>query len=156
MLSPFRTILAGVLVVAAQWLVFSRLRLWGVYPDVALLFVAWVGIRRGRRAGALAGFGTGFLLDFAYGTWGLQMLVKTIVGFLVGLFPAAERESLLILPRQALVGGLVIALVQNGILVTLLALQTGSSDPFLVTGLWLGGAAYTAFVGTLSAIIADR
>ena len=63
-----RTFLIGVLVVAAQWLIFGRLQIWDVYPDVVLLFVAWVGIRRGRRAGAFAGFYTGLLLDFAYGT----------------------------------------------------------------------------------------
>ena len=153
---PVKTFLLGLLVVLSQWLVFGRLQLWGVYPDVVLLFVAWVGIRRGRRTGAFAGFGTGLLIDFVYDTWGLHMLVKTIVGFLVGLFPATERESLLILPRQAFVGGVVIALVQNGILATLLALQTGSRDPFLVTGLWLGGALYTAMVGTLASVISGR
>ena len=138
-------ILFGILVVLAQWLVFGRLTLWGAYPDIVLLYVAWLGIREGRRVGALGGFGCGLLMDFVHGTWGLNMLVKTLVGFLVGLFPSAERESLLILPRQAFVGGLVIALVQNGLLVTLLALQTGSRDPFLVSGLWLGGSLYTAF-----------
>ena len=151
-----RTAFLGLLVVLAQWIVFGRLRLWGVYPDIVLLFVAWTGIRKGRRAGAVAGFSTGLLLDIVYDTWGLQMLVKTLVGFLVGLFPATERESLLISPRQAFVGGLVIALVQNGILVTLLALQTGSRDAFLVTGLWLGGALYTAFVGAVGAFLSDR
>ncbi|MFT5142094.1 MAG: rod shape-determining protein MreD, partial [Thalassolituus oleivorans] len=91
-----RRILLGILIVAAQWLVFGRLRLWGAYPDVVLLFVAWIGIRQGRRTGALSGFACGLLMDFAYDTWGLHMLVKTIVGFLLGLFPATERDSLLI------------------------------------------------------------
>ena len=151
-----KRIIVGVAVVLGQWLLFDRLTLWGAYPDVVLLFLAWVGIRDGRRAGALAGFGCGFLLDALHDTWGLHMLAKTIVGFLVGLFPDTERESLLILPRQALVGGLVIALVQNGIIVTLLALQTGSRDPFLVTGLWLGSSIYTAGVGTLGAVLHSR
>jgi hypothetical protein len=84
------------------------------------------------------------------------MLVKSLVGFLVGLFPSTERESLLILPRQAFLGGLVIALVQNGILATLLALQTGSRDAFLVTGLWLGSSIYTALVGTLGSVASGR
>jgi rod shape-determining protein MreD len=151
-----RRILLGILIVAAQWLVFGRLRLWGAYPDVVLLFVAWIGIRQGRRTGALSGFACGFLMDLVYDTWGLHMLVKTIVGFLVGLFPATERDSLLIVPRQAFAGSLVIALVQNGIMVTLLALQTGSRDPFLVTGLWLGSSIYTAAIGTITSVVSDR
>ncbi|MFT5142376.1 MAG: hypothetical protein ACI84D_000988, partial [Thalassolituus oleivorans] len=51
---------------------------------------------------------------------------------------------------------LVIALVQNGIMVTLLALQTGSRDPFLVTGLWLGSSIYTAAIGTITSVVSDR
>jgi rod shape-determining protein MreD len=151
-----RQSLFGLVAVLAQWLVFGHLALWGAYPDVVLLYVAWLGLRRGRRTGALAGFGCGLLMDMVYDTWGLHMLVKTIVGFLVGLFPAAERESLLIVPRQAFMGGLVIALVQNGIMVIFLALQTGSSDSFLVTGLWLGASLYTAGVGTLGSALSRR
>ncbi len=151
-----RRILFALLIVAAQWLVFGRLRLWGTYPDIVLLYVAWIGIQQGRRVGSVVGFGCGLLMDMIYGTWGLHMLVKTVVGFLVGLFPASERESLLILPRQAFAGGLVIALLQNGILVTLLALQTGSRDAFLVTGLWLGASLYTALVGVLGSVVLGR
>lgn len=154
---PFvRTVVLGLGVVAAQWLVFGRLRLWGSYPDAVLLYVAWLGLRQGRRIGAFGGFSVGFLLDVIYDTWGLHTLIKTIVGFSLGMFPSAEREALLILPRQAFLGGLVIALVQNGVLVILLALQTGTSDTFLVTGLWLGSALYTAVVGTLAALAAGR
>jgi rod shape-determining protein MreD len=154
---PFvRTVVLGLGVVAAQWLVFGRLRLWGAYPDAVLLYVAWLGLRQGRRIGAFGGFSVGFLLDVIYDTWGLHTLVKTIVGFSLGMFPSAEREALLILPRQAFLGGLVIALVQNGVLVILLALQTGTSDTFLVTGLWLGSALYTAVVGMLAALVAGR
>lgn len=151
-----RRILFALFIVAAQWLVFGRLRLWGTYPDIVLLYVAWIGIQQGRRVGSVVGFGCGLLMDLIYDTWGLHMLVKTLVGFLVGLFPASERESLLILPRQAFIGGLVIALLQNGILVTLLALQTGSRDAFLVTGLWLGASLYTALMGVLGSVVLGR
>jgi len=151
-----RIVLIGLGVVAVQWLVLGRLQLWGAYPDAVLLYVAWLGLRQGRRIGAFGGFSVGLLMDVMYDTWGLHMLVKTAVGFMLGMFPASERETLLILPRQAFLGGLVIALVQNGILVILLALQTGTSDSNLVTGLWLGSALYTAFVGTIAALLSGR
>ncbi len=156
MLSVLRQTAFGLAVVAAQWLVFGRLRLWGAYPDAVLLFVAWLGLRYGRRYGSLGGFGLGLLMDAIYGTWGIQMFTKTFVGFLLGLFPAQERESLLILPRQAFAGGLVIALVHNGIMVTLLALESGASNLFLVTALWLGSAFYTAGLGFLAALFRMR
>jgi rod shape-determining protein MreD len=154
--SLIRQAVAGLLVVALQWLVLGRLRLWGAYPDAVLLFVAWVGVRNGRGAGAVAGFAGGLMMDVIYGTWGIHMFVKTLVGFLVGLFPANERETLLILPQQAFLGSLVIALIHNGLLVLLLALDAGTRNTFMITGLWLGSAVYTAAVGTLASLFNSR
>lgn len=146
----------GLLLVVLQWLVLGRLQLWGAYPDAVLLFVAWMGLRNGRQAGAISGFVGGLLLDVIYGTWGIHMFVKTLVGFLVGLFPANERETLLIMPQQAFVGSLVIALLHNGLLVLFLALEAGTKNSFMITGLWLGSAIYTAAVGTLASLFNAR
>lgn len=154
--SLVRQALIGVLVVLVQWLVLGRLRLWGAYPDAVLLFVAWMGLRHGRQAGAITGFAMGLLMDVIYGTWGIHMFVKTLVGFLVGLFPANERETLLILPQQAFAGSLVIALLHNGLFVLFLALDAGTRNSFLIGALWLGSAAYTAAVGTVASLLNTR
>jgi len=154
--APLRTILTGLVVFLAQWLVFGRLTLWGAYPDIVILFVAWLGIRKGRQWGAIGGFSFGLLLDAVYDTWGLHMFVKTLVGFMLGLFPASDREGLLILPRQAFLGGLVVSLVHNGLFVVLLALQAGAMNSFLVYGLWIGSALYTACLGTLGSLFGNR
>ena len=154
--APIRTFFLGLGVFLLQWLILGRLTLWGAFPDAVLLFVAWLGVRKGRQWGALGGFFFGFSLDAVYGTWGMHMLVKTMIGFLMGLFPSSEREGLLILPRQALLGGFVIALVHNGIFVTMLALQAGARNTFLVTGLWIGSALYTAFISTLASLLSSR
>ena len=151
-----RRVLVGLLIVAFQWLILGRLRLWGTYPDAVLLFVAWMGLRNGRQAGAISGFAGGLLMDVIYGTWGIQMFVKTLVGFLVGLFPANERETLLILPQQAFIGSLVIALLHNGLVVLLLALEAGTKSGFMITGLWFGSAIYTAALGTLASLFNTR
>ncbi len=154
--APVRTFLIGLGIFLLQWLMLGRLTLWGAYPDAVLLFVAWLGVRKGRQWGAIGGFVFGFLMDVVYNTWGLHMLVKTLIGFLLGLFPSSKREGLLILPRQALLGGLVVALVHNGIFVTMLALQAGVRNSFLVTGLWIGSALYTAFLGTFASLFSSR
>lgn len=154
--SLVRQALLGVLVVLVQWLVLGRLRLWGAYPDAVLLFVAWMGLRYGRQAGAVTGFGMGLLMDVIYGTWGIHMFVKTLVGFLVGLFPANERETLLILPQQAFIGSLVIALLHNGLFVLFLALEAGTRNSLLIGALWLGSAFYTAILGTLASLLNAR
>jgi len=54
------------------------------------------------------------------------------------------------------VGGLVIALVHNGIMVTLLALESGASNRSLLTALWIGSACYTAGLGYLAALFRIR
>jgi rod shape-determining protein MreD len=152
----FRKLLLGLLVLLLQWLVFGRLRIWGVYPDVLLLYVVIASLREGRLAGSVFGFVLGFGMDFLYDTWGVHMLSKTIVGFLVGLFAIDPRDKLHISPMQALIVALVIALVHNGITVIFYALGAGTRTPFLIFGLWLGSAAYTAFVALLAAMFASR
>jgi len=144
--------LIGLGVFALQWLVLGRLTLWGSYPDAVLLFIAWIGLRKGRRVGSVMGFGLGALMDVVYGTWGVYMFSKTLVGFLLGLFPADQRESLRLQPRQAFLGGLVVALLHNGIVVIFLALQTDASNSFMVLSLWLGAALYTAFVSVIATL----
>jgi rod shape-determining protein MreD len=155
---PFvvRHALIGLAVFLLQWLVLGRLRLWGTYPDAVLLYVAWLGLRHGRRAGSISGFTLGFLMDAVYGVWGIHMLVKTIVGFLVGLFPASERETLLILPQQAFLGALVIAMLHNGLFVMFLALQSGARNMYMVLVLWVGASFYTAFVGMVASLFSGR
>lgn len=147
-----RRLLVALGVFVLQWLVLGRLRLWGAYPDAVLLFLSWYALREGRQPGTLVGFGLGVLMDVTYGTWGIHMFVKTLVGFGIGSFSVDERTSLLIRPLQAFLGGLAVALLHNGLLVVLLALQTESTSAFLMYGLWLGSAAYTALVGYVAAL----
>ena len=151
-----RRLLIGVLVLLLQWLVLGRLRLWGVYPDAVLIFIVVIALRDGRLSGSIFGFIFGFFCDMIYGTWGIQMMAKTIVGFLVGLFSIDPRESLNISSGQAFLGALVIALVHHGITVIFFALTAGTRTPFLIFGLWIGSAIYTAFVAFLAVLIIPR
>ena len=75
------------------------------------------------------------------------MFVKALIGFLVGRFAVEEHTPLIIRPQQALLGSLVVALLHNGLFVALVALQTQATTGFLLYGLWLGSAGYTAAVG---------
>ena len=147
---PFllRRVGAGLGVVLLQWLVFQRLGLWGVVPDVVLLFVALVAIRQGRLAGAVAGFSAGLLMDVLTNPqmFGINALVKTLIGFVVGLFRSDQGENTRVAAPQAFLGGLVVATVHNGLVTILLALDQGTRTPFLIAGVWIGGALYTAVV----------
>lgn len=139
----------GIGVVLLQWLLLNRMRLWGAYPDGVLLFVAYLGLYYGRRAGLAGGFFSGLLLDALLDSWGLHTFVKSFIGFLVGVFAIEERENLRPTLSQAFLGGFVLALVHNGLLVALLALAAETPTSFMITALWLGSAVYTAFLSML-------
>lgn len=147
-----RRLLLAAGVFALQWLILGRLRIYGTYPDAVMLFLTWYALHEGRKQGTLVGFGLGLAMDAAYGTWGIHMFVKTLVGFFVGRFAVDDRKPLLILPQQALFGALAIAILHNGLLVILLALQTDATNQFLIYGLWLGSAAYTAAVAYVASL----
>lgn len=135
-----------------QWLVLGRLRIYGTYPDAVMLFLTWFALHEGRQRGTLLGFGVGAAMDLVYGTWGIHMFVKTLVGFSLGSLAVEERKPLLIQPQQAFLGGFAIALLHNGLIVILLALQTTATNNFLIYGLWLGSAAYTAIVAYIASL----
>lgn len=147
-----RNIVLGLAVVLVQWLVAGRLQLWGAYADVVLLFLTLQALRYGRLIGSISGFGLGLALDVIYGTWGIQMFVKTTVGFLIGLFPAGERGSVYFTPIQALLGALVISLLHNGLLVVFHALQSGTRNTFMISVLWIGSAVYTAVIAGVASL----
>jgi rod shape-determining protein MreD len=152
-----RHVLFGLAVIVLQWLFFKRVALWGAVPDAVLLYVVWTGLRYGRLAGAVSGGAFGLLCDlFVYGTGGLHMFTKTLIGFLAGLIPLGGRDLSFVSPGQAFVGGLAAGLVHNGILVILVALRSGASNTFMIGALWIGGAFYTALVALIASLFATR
>ena len=152
-----RQVAIGAGVVLLQWLL-SKLALWGAWPDVVLLFVAYVALRRGRVAGAVAGFAAGLAMDVVVmqEVLGINALLKTLLGFVIGLFQSEQGDSLRLSPVQAFVGALLIAVVHNGLMTILLALSLGTRTPFLVLVLWLGGALYTAVVALVGSLFRSR
>jgi rod shape-determining protein MreD len=146
---PLQAALTGLLCIAVQWLVLGRLQIAGAYPDGVLLYIAWLGFVYGRRVGGIAGFSLGFLMDAIYGTWGIQMFVKTLLGFIVGLFQANERDAIIVRPEQAFLVGLFISLLHNGLFVALLVLRLEARNASIIFSLWLGSALYTAVLANI-------
>jgi len=59
--------------------------LFGLRPDLVLLFVLATGMRRGETAGTLWGIGLGFVEDaFSAGLPGINLLTKGLLGFAAG------------------------------------------------------------------------
>jgi rod shape-determining protein MreD len=152
-----RLVLYALGVVLLQWLIFGRLAILDARPDVVLLFVAYVGLRYGRVAGAATGFGTGILMGVVYDMWGSHMLVKTLMGFVVGQFASETTEVPNLGPAQAFGGALALALVHNGLLAVILALEHGTRTAgFIIGSFWIGSAVLTALVALLWTLARSR
>ena len=152
-----RQIALGVGVVLAQWLVFKWLPLWGVVPDVVLLYVALQALQHGRVMGAVTGFGAGLLMDILVGfPLGMNAMIKTVMGFVIGFFQSDQGDKMRIDPIQAFGGALVVAVVHNGLMTILLALTEDTRNLFLIVGVWLGGALYTAVVALVASLFRSR
>ncbi len=70
-----------------------------VIPDVLLLVVIYAGLHNGTTIGQLSGFSSGMLIDFLSATpFGLNALVRTVVGFLSGLLHLNVQTKGLFMP----------------------------------------------------------
>lgn len=80
---------AGVLFLAVvlQISIFSGIDILGGRPDLLLVTLVMVALRRGAIFGAAAGFGAGLLYDMGtFGTLGFIALLYTLVGYWIGRY----------------------------------------------------------------------
>lgn len=58
-----------------------------ITPDVVLIGLVYIGIKRGKITGSITGFLSGLILDiFSFSFIGLMALSKTVAGFISGFF----------------------------------------------------------------------
>src|SRR6266576_1499227 len=84
----------------------------GVTPDLPLIVVVLLALRRGPEFGCVAGFVTGLLQDAAGGGLiGVQALTKAVIGFSIGVAGARLRVS----QPLVQVPGLVVLTIAEGL-----------------------------------------
>jgi rod shape-determining protein MreD len=70
-----------------------------VVPDIMLIAVMYLALNNGSLSGETAGFFSGLLLDFTSGApLGLNCLVRTVVGYVCGLFDRTLDSSGVFIP----------------------------------------------------------
>jgi rod shape-determining protein MreD len=82
-------ILISLLVLAVQTTLMPFLAIRGIIPDLLLIWIVYLAVRRGQVTGMLAGFLLGFAMDIlagADGMLGLAALAKAVAGFVAGYF----------------------------------------------------------------------
>ena len=98
----------------------------------------------------------GFALDAIYGLWGIQMFVKTLMGFLVGHVATIRSEAMEKLILRVVEATFVTTLVHNAILVLFVMLQSGTGRSSLVWAICVGGTLYTTLVAFLLSVFRSR
>ncbi len=79
------TLVLGVCILLQSTLLHA-IELGGVHPDLALLVLIFVAMRRGAMPGQISGFAAGFLEDLMnVSPLGFHSLLRTVIGFLYGL-----------------------------------------------------------------------
>jgi rod shape-determining protein MreD len=78
------------IVVLVQEFGLSHLTLFKVSPDIVTIFIAFISISIGQKTGTSFGFAAGILSGILSGNIGLNMLARTIEGFIAGYFNIPE------------------------------------------------------------------
>jgi rod shape-determining protein MreD len=124
----------------------SALRIADVAPDIPLIVVVLLALRRGPEFGCGAGFVAGLLQDAATGgLLGVQALTKSVVGFVIGVVGSRLRVS----QPLVQVPGLVLLSVLEGLARFGLLQMFRFPAPFgeLMTYVVLPQALYNGFLG---------
>ena len=80
------TIIALVICILLQSTLLGKIAIRGVRPDLALIVLIFVAMRRGSMVGQVSGFATGFLEDLMnVSPLGFHSLLRTVMGYLYGL-----------------------------------------------------------------------
>ena len=112
-MGDLRVILATTVLAVGASLLSSTLLSWvavaGVKPDLALVIVALMAMRRGSMPGQIAGFASGLLADtISVAPLGLTAMTRTVVGYVVGRMEGVISVDWLLLPAAVAVGATVL------------------------------------------------
>jgi len=68
---------------------------YNITPDIPLIIIIFIGLKRGRMEATLIGFFAGLLIDILSGTFlGLSTLIYSIIGFISGYFKHDDSKYL--------------------------------------------------------------
>jgi rod shape-determining protein MreD len=80
------TVFALAICILLQSTILGRVAIRGVRPDLAMLVLVFVSMRRGPMVGQVSGFASGFLEDLMnVSPLGFHSLLRTVIGYIFGL-----------------------------------------------------------------------
>jgi rod shape-determining protein MreD len=123
----------------------------GMIPDLLLIYVVFVAIKRGQIEATLTGFCVGFAQDLtALHFLGLAALAKTIAGFTTGYF-FNENKTDLTMGTYRFIGVVLLGAMVHNIIYTIIFFQGRVMSPLVsIIQYSIGTSVYT---GLLSALL---
>ena len=137
-----RVILATTVLAVGASLLSSTLLSWvtvaGVKPDLALVIVALMAMRRGSMPGQIAGFASGLLADtISVAPLGLTAMTRTVVGYVIGRMEGLISVDWLLLPATVAIAATVLkalSLAAVGLAIPWISSRYGLGPSAFLTG----------------------
>ena len=126
----FFTVLTMAICILLQSTILNRIAIRGVRPDLALIVLIFVSMRRGAMAGQVSGFATGFLEDLMnVSPLGFHSLMRTVIGYVYGLLSGNVFIDPLLMPIVLTV----VATILKGILAGIISAIFGLAGSGFIT-----------------------
>jgi rod shape-determining protein MreD len=123
--------------VVLQSTVFRFIAIRGVRPDLALVVLVFVALRRGSMTAQVAGFAAGIVEDLvSVSPVGFHMLLRTVVGFLYGLLAGNVFVDPLLMPIVLTIVATILKGLVSGIVSLVFGLQS-SGFMYFAGRLWI-------------------
>lgn len=131
------TIVVMVVCILLQSTILQKIALGGVRPDLALLVLIFVSMRRGSMVGQVSGFATGFLEDLMnVSPLGFHSLLRTVMGFIYGLLSGNVFVDPFLMPIVLAVVATILKGILSGIVSALFGI-TASGFITFAGRLWI-------------------
>jgi rod shape-determining protein MreD len=123
--------------VVVQSTILGKIAILGVRPDLALIVLVFVALRRGSMTAQVSGFATGIVEDLVSASpVGFHMLLRTLIGFLYGIFSGNVFVDPLLMPIVLTIAATIIKGIIAGLVSLLFGLQ-GSGFMYFAGRLWI-------------------
>jgi len=137
----FKVTIAAFAILAAcvvlQSTILGRIAIAGVRPDLALVVLVFVALRRGSLVGQVAGFASGIVEDLvSVSPVGFHMLLRTLIGWLYGIFTGNVFVDPLLMPIVLTVAATLIKGIISGLVSLVFGLQS-SGFLYFAGRLWI-------------------
>jgi len=124
------TVITLALCILLQSTLLNRIAIKGVRPDLALIVLVFVSMRRGSMVGQVSGFAAGFFEDLMnVSPLGFHSLMRTLIGYLYGVFAGNVFIDPFLMPMVLTV----VATILKGLLAGILSAVFGIASSGFIT-----------------------